>query len=155
MRAEPHAIRFDAGADSPAPHAPHQQCAVVRSESAVVKASRGKELPGYTAGDWREEEWRDCLEKHDVLVGTATIFKQTLIDKGFLRHEDLSLCVFDECRRAHGRNDMAMILQHLHAHGRSKMTRVLGLTASFSYRASGSRARLAPETDRRLRATHG
>ncbi|CAK0844334.1 unnamed protein product, partial [Prorocentrum cordatum] len=101
--------------------------------------ARVVEVTGYTAGQWGKDEWDDCRGRYDIFVGTPEVFRQALIDTGFLRLEDFSLFVVDECHHVSGESDAAALMAHLHCDAENERprrkpharVRVLGLTASI------------------------
>ncbi|CAJ1401879.1 unnamed protein product [Effrenium voratum] len=93
-------------------------------------------LSGMEMDQWDEIKWEQCLKKHQVLVGTAEIFRRAL-DKGYLKAASLSLVVFDECHNATGKSPMARImLDFMHRLPHAERPRILGLTASYHFGAA-------------------
>ncbi|CAJ1406198.1 unnamed protein product [Effrenium voratum] len=105
----------------------HQQCLRLADSCATSVT----EVTGYTTFDWGWTQWRDCVKRSKVLVGTIEIFARALCDRGVLSFEDFSLFVVDECHRATGNSPGAELLQRLHCTSPGSV-RVLGLTASFA-----------------------
>ena len=55
------------------------------------------QLSGMEVADWDKPTWDMCKKSNKVLVGTAEIFRMSLVDTGFLQVRDISCVVFDEC----------------------------------------------------------
>lgn len=116
-----------------------QQSAYIRKHtyfnSRPQRSIRVYEVCGDVIDSWREVQWRDALASCDVMVGTAEVFRQCLVDWGYFQPSAFSLIIFDECHNATGNSPMAAIMldsvSRYYASGRDGLPRVLGLTASF------------------------
>jgi endoribonuclease Dicer len=71
------------------------------------------QLYGKDMDKWDEAKWALCTKSNRVLVDTAEIFRQALVDRGFLNVEQISLCIFDECHHAVGNAPMMMMMMIL------------------------------------------
>ena len=59
----------------------------------MVDPRRVVEVAGYTTDLWGEREWVSCRERSNVLVGTAEIYRQAFIDKGYLNLDDFQVFI--------------------------------------------------------------
>lgn len=100
-----------------------QQAEYCRSHCAVSEPVR--ELCGMEMDGCAQLHWTEITETK-LLVGTPEVFRRAL-DKGYLRPEQISLLIFDECHNAVGNLPMAAFMRLLPSPG----PRILGLTASF------------------------
>ena len=107
-----------------------QQAQYIRDHS-DVEACSVVELSGFEPSTWDETKWLSCKRDYNVLVGTAEIFRQSLVDTHFLSVSDISLCVFDECHNAVGNHPMANMMKHIGVQEEVR-PRIVGLTASFA-----------------------
>ena len=81
---------------------------------------------------WDKAKWAQCTKSNRVLVGTAEVFRQNLVDRTFLDVAQISLCIFDECHHAVGNAPMANIMRDaLSTYPAALRPRIVGLTASF------------------------
>eukprot|EP00929_Paragymnodinium_shiwhaense_P060647 TRINITY_DN30290_c0_g1_i1.p1 TRINITY_DN30290_c0_g1~~TRINITY_DN30290_c0_g1_i1.p1 ORF type:complete len:758 (-),score=131.82 TRINITY_DN30290_c0_g1_i1:157-2373(-) len=86
-------------------------------------------LCGMEMDGWDATKWSKCVRHHQVLVGTAEVFRRAL-DKAYLRLAEISIIIFDECHNAVGNSPMAAMMKDFVARAPSG-PRVLGLTASI------------------------
>ena len=70
---------------------------------------------GESTRGWSAEHWQTCLQTHRILVGTPEVFRQALIDRGFITAEMLAVAVVDECHNATGNSSMVEVVRHLNA----------------------------------------
>ena len=73
-----------------------QQAKYIKQHSDVPSCTVA-ELSGMEMASRDAQWWEVCKKSNRVLVGTAEVFRMSLVDTGFLKVCDLSLCVFDEC----------------------------------------------------------
>ncbi|CAE8736126.1 unnamed protein product, partial [Polarella glacialis] len=110
-----------------------QQANFIRSQSSVARV-RVVDVTGGTV-QWNQSWWERLLVHFDIIVGIGEVFKKAMVDYAFLRLEQLSLLVFDECHHAIGNHPFVAIMQDPLAWqqaSRSQQTpRILGLTASY------------------------
>ncbi|CAK8988854.1 unnamed protein product [Durusdinium trenchii] len=105
-----------------------QQAAEIRSKS-VIADLRVVELTGETMTERTPERWRE-LRKKQVLVTTAEVLRQAIVDHGFLQLDaDCKLLVFDEAHHAIGKHPFAQILKKVG--DLNKRPRLVGLTACY------------------------
>lgn len=109
-----------------------QHCKVIQ-EQTTVKDLQVLEVTGKTSGSSSDEWWKEQSKNYHVFVGTGQIFKQALVDRAFLRLENLSLLVFDECHHAVGSHPFVAIMQDPQQwrDRADNQPRILGLTASY------------------------
>jgi ERCC4-related helicase/uncharacterized membrane protein YgcG len=111
-----------------------QQAKYVKDHSHVASCTVAQ-LYGMEMDKWDEAKWALCTKSNRVLVGTAEIFRQALVDRGFLNVAQISLCIFDECHHAVGNAPMANIMRDAlysrHVASSAPPPRIVGLTASF------------------------
>jgi len=55
--------------------------------------------------DRGKHSWDECLEDHNILVGTPEIFNQALTKHGYVSPLNFHLIIFDECPRARQQSD--------------------------------------------------
>lgn len=90
---------------------------------------------GHYTGDtgvdyWKEDKWREELDKHQVLVMTAQILLDILMHR-YLTLNDINLIVFDECHHAVNHHCMSKIMKMFESIPLNNTPRVLGLTATL------------------------
>ena len=110
-----------------------QQAEYIKEHSHVSSCTVAQ-LSGVEIGAWDASKWEQCKKSNKVLVGTSEIFRASIVDNGFLKVCDISLCVLDECHQAVGNSPMANIMRDgLNALETpdADRPRVVGLTASF------------------------
>jgi len=96
------------------------------------KCPRVLEIAGNNQAGWSREDWLQAIDDHDIFVSTPDIFRKALVTNGYLRVDNFSVIVFDECHHAINAGSMATILHDaVHCDVRHGPPRVLGLTASF------------------------
>ncbi|CAK9083173.1 unnamed protein product [Durusdinium trenchii] len=100
----------------------------LREEDPSTLSEDVVEVTGYTTSDWCLEQWRDCMSRSKVLVGTIETLCRAIVDHGYLSLSEFSLVVIDECHKATGDSPGAEILHRI----ASSSPRVLGLTASYA-----------------------
>ena len=99
---------------------------------AVLSVGPRECVSGMEMDKWDEAKWALCTKANRVLVGTAEVFRQNLVDRTFLDVAQISLCVFDECHHAVGNAPMANIMRDaISTYPADQRPRVVGLTASF------------------------
>ena len=107
-----------------------RECRLVDGSSIVVQ-----QLMGQDQSDWRQKDWDSCIEKSQLLLGTAALFQQAFVDNKFLEIRRFSLIVFDECHNAVGNSPMAAVMRDcvvpITKCNPRTTPRILGLTASF------------------------
>eukprot|EP00930_Biecheleria_cincta_P013233 TRINITY_DN11909_c1_g1_i1.p1 TRINITY_DN11909_c1_g1~~TRINITY_DN11909_c1_g1_i1.p1 ORF type:complete len:1242 (+),score=227.20 TRINITY_DN11909_c1_g1_i1:114-3839(+) len=109
-----------------------QQAAYIQERS-TVKDIRVLDV---TSSNLKQNKfaWDRALANYNVLVAVGDVFKQALVDRAFLRLQQLSLIVFDECHHAIGNNAFVAMMQDpqdwndLPSH---ELPRILGLTGSY------------------------
>ncbi|UJR09291.1 hypothetical protein I4U23_013534 [Adineta vaga] len=81
---------------------------------------------------WKEEDWAEEFENHQVLIFTAKVFLD-VIDHDYFSLNYVNLIIFDECQHATGENPYASLMNK-HYDKCSNPPRILGLTASIAVR---------------------
>eukprot|EP00930_Biecheleria_cincta_P023734 TRINITY_DN17092_c0_g1_i2.p1 TRINITY_DN17092_c0_g1~~TRINITY_DN17092_c0_g1_i2.p1 ORF type:complete len:747 (-),score=120.10 TRINITY_DN17092_c0_g1_i2:302-2542(-) len=128
-----------------------QQAEYVRKHAS--RAVAVAELQGVQTDHLTATEWKDIVAKHDVLVGTAEVFRKALVDNKFLNLGDFSLLIFDECHNATGGSAMAGLLRDSVHRWSGLGPRILGLTASYANGALVNMEKKRKELERLLQAT--
>ena len=93
-------------------------------------------LAGEDQAKWDERMWSDALQQCHIMLGTAALFQKAFTTDKYIKVEQFSLLVFDECHNAVGNSPMAAVMRDSIIPFVSRKTfgnspRVLGLTASF------------------------
>ena len=86
-----------------------QQAQYIKDHS-ICECCTVSELCGMDMTAWDAAAWDSCKRSSKVLVGTAEVFRASLVDRGFMKVAEISLCIFDECHNATKNNPMARIL---------------------------------------------
>ncbi|KAJ3119787.1 hypothetical protein HK098_005132 [Nowakowskiella sp. JEL0407] len=108
---------------------------LVHQQSQYIRKHSDLRVSQFSGGDlglnkWTISHWRENVEKCDVIVLTAEIFKN-LLHSSYLSMGEITLLVVDECHHARGDSEQMQIFKyHYAAVDVSKRPRVLGLTAS-------------------------
>ncbi|KAB7502303.1 putative aarF domain-containing protein kinase 1 [Armadillidium nasatum] len=107
---------------------------LVHQQSEVIRRHTGYSVGSYEGSMnidlWSEEKWKEELNKHEVLVMVAQIFKDLLLHK-FISLNQVNLLILDECHHATGNHPMREVMREYNSlkfHGH-KVPRVMGLTA--------------------------
>ena len=79
-----------------------QQAEYIKAHSHVSMCTVA-ELSGLEIAAWDAKRWQQCKTCCRVLVGTAEIFRASIVDNAYLKVDDISLCIFDECHNVSGR----------------------------------------------------
>ncbi|CAO3629586.1 unnamed protein product [Mucor hiemalis] len=80
--------------------------------------------------NWSAEKWRISYDNSDICVMTSQIFLDTL-RKAFLRLEETSLIVFDECHHAVKRHSYKLIMEEFYERTTEEnKPKIFGMTAS-------------------------
>lgn len=85
---------------------------------------------------WTDKEWQNELDKHEVLVVVAQIFRDLILHKR-LPLSSVKLLIMDECHHTTGNHPMRDIMreyENLKKHSPCNLPRVLGLTACVVHR---------------------
>ncbi|KAL7643352.1 UNVERIFIED_CONTAM: hypothetical protein RMT77_006644 [Armadillidium vulgare] len=79
---------------------------------------------------WSEERWKEELNKHEVVVMVAQIFKDLLLHK-FISLNQVNLLILDECHHATGNHPMREVMREYNSlkFHEYEVPRVMGLTA--------------------------
>ncbi|CAH0719966.1 unnamed protein product, partial [Brenthis ino] len=79
---------------------------------------------------WDKNKWDYELSKHEVIVMTSQILHDMITHK-FIKIEDISLIIFDECHHAVDDHPMRLVMKHFELCPVNKQPRILGLTATL------------------------
>ncbi|CAK9800088.1 Endoribonuclease Dicer [Anthophora plagiata] len=79
---------------------------------------------------WKETEWNNQLQEHQVFVMTSQILMNALCS-GYMLLNRINLIIFDECHAAVNDHPMRQIMQHFSNYPKEEHPKTLGLTATL------------------------
>ncbi|CAB9528070.1 Dicer-like protein [Seminavis robusta] len=109
-------------------------------DSSVLATPEILLIEGEKQAGWEKLEWQKAIRENDILLGTPAVFLRAATHN-FISIDQFCVLVFDECQHAKKNSAMASIMRDaVHPYwkkSKSKLPRILGLTASFAYGGDG------------------
>ncbi|CAK9806078.1 Endoribonuclease Dicer [Anthophora quadrimaculata] len=107
---------------------------LVKQQSEYIKRMTGlscSALSGELKCDlWKETEWNNQLQEHQVFVMTSQILINALC-QGYILLNRINLIIFDECHTAVNDHPMRQIMQYFSNYRTEEQPKILGLTATL------------------------